>query len=87
MYQRPFTAEAGARIPLSNSSTQHMWELLAGNRTAVLPRHARGRRIRSYPDLCASKFNKTNLKQGAHMPWEREGEKRRPEMRLLFAGY
>ena len=29
----------------SASSTQHMWELLAGNRTAVLPRHARGRRI------------------------------------------
>ena len=26
--------------PLSASSTQHMWELVAGNRTAVLPRHA-----------------------------------------------
>ena len=26
--------------PLSASSTQHMQELLAGNRTAVLPRHA-----------------------------------------------
>ena len=52
---------------VSYFSTQHMWELLAGNRTAVLPRHARGRRIRSYPDLCASKFNKTNLKQGAHI--------------------
>ena len=35
-----------------------MWELLAGDRTAVLPRHARRRRIRRYPDLCASKFNK-----------------------------
>ena len=44
-----------------------MWELLAGDRTAVLPRHARSRRIRRYPDLCASKFNKTNLKQGAHI--------------------
>ena len=32
--QRPFTAEAS---PLSASSTQHMWELLAGNRTAALP--------------------------------------------------
>ena len=32
----------------SASSTQHMWELLAGNRTAVLPRHARGRWITSY---------------------------------------
>ena len=51
----------------SASSTQHMWELLAGNRTAVLPRHAWRRRIRSYPDLCASKFNKANLKQGAHI--------------------
>ena len=40
--------------PVSASSTQHMRELLAGNRAAVLPRHARGRRIRSYPDLCAS---------------------------------
>ena len=26
-------------------STQHMWDLLVGNCTAVLPRHARGRRI------------------------------------------
>ena len=51
----------------SASSTQHMWDLLAGNRMAVLLRHARRRRIRSYPDLCASKFNKTNLKQGAHI--------------------
>ena len=32
----------------SASSTQHMWELLAGKRTAVLPRHARGRCITSY---------------------------------------
>ena len=40
--QRPFTAEAS---PLSASSTQHMWELLAGNCTAALPRHARGRQI------------------------------------------
>ena len=51
----------------SASSTQHMWELLAGNRMAALLRHARRRRIRSYPDLCASKFNKTNLKQGEHI--------------------
>ena len=49
--------------PLSARSTQYMWHLLAGNRIAVLPQHARGRQIRSYPDLCASKFNKTNLKQ------------------------
>ena len=40
--------------PVRASSTQHMWELLAGNCTALFPRHARGKRIRSYPDLCAS---------------------------------
>ena len=67
--------------------TTHVGTVRAGNRTAVLPRHARGRRTRTYPDLCASKFNKVNLKQGEHMPWEKEGEKRRPERRLLFAGY
>ena len=45
-------------------------------RTAVLPRLARGRRIRSYPDLCASKFNKANLRQGAHIhqPTPRPGQ-------------
>ena len=32
----------------SASSAQSMWELLAGNRTAVLPRHARARWITSY---------------------------------------
>ena len=32
----------------SASSTQRMWELLAGNRTAVLQQHARGRWITSY---------------------------------------
>ena len=56
-----------SRLAQSASSTQHMWELLAGNRTAVLPRHARRRRMRSYPNLCASKFNKTNLKHGEHI--------------------
>ena len=49
------------------SSTQHIWELLVGNRTAVLLRHAWGRRIMSYPDLFVSKFNKKTLKQGAHI--------------------
>ena len=34
--------------------TTHAPELLAGNCTALLPRHARGKQIRSYPDLCAS---------------------------------
>ena len=34
---------------------------------AVVSRYTRGRRFRSYPDLCASKYNKTNLKQGAHI--------------------
>ena len=32
----------------SASSTQSLWELLAGNRKAVLPRHARARWITSY---------------------------------------
>ena len=32
-----------------------------------LLRHAWGRRIMSYPDLCVSKFNKKTLKQGAHI--------------------
>ena len=39
---RPFPAEVS---PSSASSTQHMWELLAGNHMTVLPRHARGKRI------------------------------------------
>ena len=38
--KRPFPAEVS---PLSASSTQHMWELLAGTRTAALPQHARGK--------------------------------------------
>ena len=28
------------RTALTTSSTQHMWELLAGNHTAAFPRHA-----------------------------------------------
>ena len=36
----------------SASSRQHMWELLAGNRTAVLPRNARGRRIMGFLYVC-----------------------------------
>ena len=53
LFHRPFTAETSAIIKhsLGASSTQHMWELLAGNHRAVLPRHARGRRIGCYPDL------------------------------------
>ena len=38
--------------PLSASSTQHMWELLAGNRTAALPRHALGRQITGLVYVC-----------------------------------
>ena len=38
MSQRPFTAEA---TPLSASSKQHMWELLAGNCTSF-PHNMRG---------------------------------------------
>ena len=47
--KRPFTAEVS---PLSASSTQHMWELLAGNRTAALPQHARGRQIMGLVYVC-----------------------------------
>ena len=47
--QRPFPAEAS---PLSASSTQHLWELLTGNRTATLSRHARGRRIMGLVQVC-----------------------------------
>ena len=36
----------------SASSTQHTWELLAGNRTAVLPRQARGRWIMGLVYVC-----------------------------------
>ena len=67
--QRLFTGEASAKHSFKHQlHTTHIGADLAGNPTAVLPWHARwGRRIRSYPDLCASKFNKTNLKQGAHI--------------------
>ena len=51
---------------LGASPTQLMWELLAGNCTAVLPRRAWVRRFRSYPDLCASKY-KLNAR-GTHTP-------------------
>ena len=47
--KRPFPAEVSL---LSASSTQHMWELLAGNRTAALPRHARGRQIMGLVYVC-----------------------------------
>ena len=47
--QRPFPAEVS---PLSASSTQHIWELLAGNCTAALPRHARGRQITGLVYAC-----------------------------------
>ena len=47
--QTPFTAEAS---PLSASSTQHMWELLAGNHTAALPQHVRGRQITGLVYMC-----------------------------------
>ena len=50
--------------PLSASSTQHVWELLAWNCTAVLPRHALGRWFSIFADLCASKSNKTNWPGG-----------------------
>ena len=50
---------------LCPSPTQLMWELLAGNRTAVLPRRAWVRRFRSYTLICAPV--NTNLTQEAHI--------------------
>lgn len=47
--------------PLSAAPTQHMWKLLAGKRTSVLPWNALERRISISANLCANKFNKTNL--------------------------
>ena len=49
VYKRPFPAVAS---PLSASSTQHMWGLLAGNCMAVIPRHVRGRRIIGLVYVC-----------------------------------
>ena len=48
--QKPYIKETdpAEASPLPASSTQHMWELLAGNRTAVLPRHAQARRIMGF---------------------------------------
>ena len=48
--------------PLSASSTQHMWELLTGNRTAVLQRNAPGRRIMGLC-MCAPCFKFVFWKQ------------------------
>ena len=50
----PLLPRRAQRTPVSAGSTQHMWELLAGNCKALLSRHERGRRITSYPHLCAS---------------------------------
>ena len=36
----------------SASSTQHMWELLAGNHTAALPQHVQGRQITGLGYAC-----------------------------------
>ena len=67
--QRSFNSEASAKHSFKHQlNTTHVGADLAGNRTAVLPWYACwGRWIRNYPDLCASKFDKTNLKQGAHI--------------------
>ena len=37
---------------VSASSTQHMWELLAGNHPAALPQHVRGRQITGLVYVC-----------------------------------
>ena len=48
VYKRPFPAVS----PLSASSTQHMWALLAVNRMAILPQHARERQIMGLAYVC-----------------------------------
>ena len=53
--------------PLSSSSTQHMCELLAGT-PWQFSHGIRGVGVSEVtPDQCASKYNKSNLKQGAHI--------------------
>ena len=53
--QKPYVKETDPveASPLPASSTQHMCELLAGNRTAVLPRHAQARRIMGLVYVCS----------------------------------
>ena len=49
----PLLSGQAQSTPLSASSTQHMWELLAGNCTAVLPGHAQGRvGLESWVGVC-----------------------------------
>ena len=64
VFKGPFLPRQVQSTPLSASSTQHTWELLAGNCTAGLPRHALGRRISIFADLCASKSRETNWSGG-----------------------
>ena len=64
VFKGPFLLRQVQSTPSSASSTQRVWELLAGNCTAVLPRHALGRRISIFADLCACKSNKTNWPDG-----------------------
>ena len=63
-FKGPFLPRRVQSTALSAISTKHVWELLAGNCTAVLPRHALGRRISIFADLCASKSNTTNWPGG-----------------------
>ena len=48
--------------PRREQSTQYMGELLAGRRSAVLPRHALGRRINIYVNLsiCVDLWSRLN---------------------------
>ena len=57
--KEPLLQNSVQSTPYSASSTQHMWELLAGNRTAVLPPHTRGRRIIDWC-MCAPCFKIVN---------------------------
>ena len=64
VFKDPFLPRQVQSTPLSASSTQHVRVLLAGNCTAVLPRHAPGRQISLFANLCASKSSKTNWPGG-----------------------
>ena len=59
-------------------STQHMWELLVGNRAAVLPRDARGRQIMGLVYLC---FENSDLNCSLHK------KKKKMKSRLYIANF
>ena len=53
----------------SASFSQHMWNLLAGKRTAVLPRHAQGRRIMGLVYVCPFNLSFENSELNCSNAW------------------